>query len=98
MVFAAGVSVSALAVLTGQATVGSNTFTTGSVSIVTDHPSTAVVNFTGMMPGDSVGANPLVVSNNGAAQLRYAVSSVATNTDTKALKDALTLTIKTIDV
>jgi hypothetical protein len=50
------------------------------------------------MPGDSVGANPLVLTNGGSAQLRYAIASTATNTDTLGLKDALTLTIKTIDV
>src|SRR5205814_4429026 len=65
--------------------------------ISTDHPASAIVSFSGMMPGDSVGANPLVVTNDGGSQLRYAASSVATNTDTKGLKDALTLTIKTID-
>jgi len=96
--FAAGLAQGALAVLTSQATVGSNAFTTGSISISTDHPSTAVVTLTGMLPGDSVGANPLVVTNDGASQLRYAISSVATNADSKGLKDALTLTIKTIDV
>src|SRR5204863_8505364 len=51
----------------------------------------------GIMPGDSVGPNALVVSNDGSAELRYAISSAATNTDSLALKDALTLTVKTID-
>jgi hypothetical protein len=98
LMFVSGVVGSTVALLTSTATVGSNTFTSGSVIIGTDHPSTAIVSFSGMVPGDSVGANPLVVSNTGSAQLRYAISSVATNTDTLALKDALTLTIKTIDV
>jgi len=98
LMFASGVVGSTLAIMTSTATVGSNTFTSGSVIIATDHPSTAIVSFSGMVPGDSVGANPLVVSNTGSVQLRYAISSVATNTDTLALKDALTLTIKTIDV
>src|SRR5438477_110393 len=66
--------------------------------VSTDHRSTAIVSCSGMMPGESVGANPLVVSNTGTAQLRYAVSSAATNADALGLKDALTLTIKTIDV
>jgi hypothetical protein len=39
-----------------------------------------------------------VVSNGGSLGLRYAISSSATNTDTKGLKDQLVLTIKTIDV
>src|SRR5712691_8284497 len=98
LMFASGVTGSALAIMTSTATVGSNTFTSGSVIITTDHPSTAIVSFSGMVPGDSVGANALVVSNTGSVQLRYAVSSVATNTDALGLKDALTLTIKTIDV
>lgn len=96
--FAGLVTTGTLAVMTSQATVDNNAFTSGSVTLSTDHPSTAIVSYSGMMPGDSVGANPLVVTNSGSAQLRYAVSSVATNTDTLALKDALTLTIKTIDV
>ncbi|MDP9336278.1 MAG: hypothetical protein M3Q30_23600 [Actinomycetota bacterium] len=98
LMFAAGVTGSALAIMTSTATVGSNTFTSGTVIISTDHPSTAIVSFSGMMPGDSVGANALVVSNTGSAQLRYAISSSATNADTLGLKDALTLTVKTIDV
>jgi predicted ribosomally synthesized peptide with SipW-like signal peptide len=98
LMFAAGVVGSTLALMTSTATVGSNTFTSGSVIIATDHPSTAIVSFSGMVPGDSVGANALVVSNTGSVQLRYALSSSATNTDTLALKDALTLTVKTIDV
>jgi hypothetical protein len=96
--FAATVTWSALAIMTSSTTVDGNTFTSGSVVISTDHPSTAIVSFSGMMPGDSVGANPLVVTNNGTAQLRYAISSSATNTDGLALKDSLTLAIKTIDV
>jgi hypothetical protein len=98
LAFAAAVTGSVLAIMTSSATVDGNTFTSGSVVITTDHPSTAIVSFSGMMPGDSVGANPLVVTNGGTAQLRYAISSVATNTDTLGLKDSLTLTIKTIDV
>jgi hypothetical protein len=51
------------------------------------------VTFTAMAPGDAVAA-PLLVSNDGSFALRYAVSSVATNVDTKGLKDQLVLTIK----
>ena len=50
-----------------------------------------------MAPGDSV-TNSLVVSNSGSLEFRYAISSSATNADALALKDALVLTIKTIDV
>lgn len=40
----------------------------------------------------------LVVSNAGTLELRYALSSSATNADTKALKDQLVLIVKTVDV
>ena len=83
-----------LALFTSTATVPSNTFTTGTVIITTDHPATAIVSFSNMAPGDPV-TNPLLVSNTGTLALRYAVSSVATNVDAKGLKDQLVLTIKT---
>ena len=88
--------VAGLALFTDSASVGSNTFSTSSIDIATS-PTSALVTFSGMVPGDAV-TNPLVVSNNGTMQLRYASSSSATNADALALKDALTLTIKTIDV
>jgi spore coat-associated protein N len=83
-----------LALFTSTATVPSNTFTTGTVIITTDHPATAIVSFSAMAPGDQV-TNPLLVSNTGTMALRYAVSSVATNADAKGLRDQLVLTIKT---
>lgn len=82
-----------LAIFTAQATVPSNTFTAGTVSITTDHTASAVVTFGNMAPGDQI-TNPLLVTNNGSLALRYAISSVATNADTKGLKDQLVLTIK----
>ena len=85
-----------LAVFTDQAAVDANTFTTGTVDISTS-PTTAVVTYSNMAPGDST-TQSLVVTNAGTLQLRYALSSSATNTDAKGLKDQLTLTIKTIDV
>ncbi|MGB2694962.1 MAG: TasA family protein [Dehalococcoidia bacterium] len=85
-----------LSLFTDQATVGANTFSTGSVDLTTA-PTTALITFSGMVPGDAV-TNSLVVSNAGTLQFRYAISSSATNADALALKDALTLTIKTIDV
>jgi predicted ribosomally synthesized peptide with SipW-like signal peptide len=81
-----------LALFTSSATVPANTFSTGSVSISTN-PTTALVTFTAMAPGDQVTA-PITVSNDGTLGLRYAISSVATNVDTKALRDQLVLTIK----
>lgn len=87
---------SSLAVFTDSASVGSNTFSAGTVDISTS-PTSALVTYSGMAPGDLV-TNPLVVTNAGSLQLRYAISSSATNPDSKGLKDQLTLTIKTIDV
>ncbi|MBA2382021.1 MAG: hypothetical protein H0V73_07915 [Chloroflexi bacterium] len=81
-----------LALFTSTATVPANTFSTGSVSISTN-PTTAMVTFSTMAPGDQVTA-PITVSNNGTLDLRYAISSVATNADAKGLKDQLILTVK----
>lgn len=54
------------------------------------------VTLTGMMPGDSL-TQSVVLHNEGAAQLLYAVSSATTDPDDKSLRDVLTVTIKTID-
>jgi spore coat-associated protein N len=83
-----------LALFTSQAVVSSNTFTAGTVILTTDHPSTAIISFSNMAPGDQV-TNPLLVSNTGTLALRYAVSSVATDVDTKGMKDQVVLTVKT---
>ena len=45
-----------------------------------------------VMPGDS-GQQTVTVANTGTGALRYAMSSVATNTDDKGLASQLTLTI-----
>lgn len=87
-----GVGAVSLALFTSTATVPANTFSTGTV-IITTSPSSALIAFANMAPGDQVTA-PITVSNGGSMDLRYAISSVATNTDLKALKDQLVLTIK----
>lgn len=84
------------AIFTDSDDIDANTFTVGSVSLSTS-PTTALVTYSTMLPGD-VTTQPLVVSNDGTLALRYAVSSSATNADSKGLKDQLVLTIKTIDV
>jgi hypothetical protein len=67
-------------------------FTTGSIDIsVAPKPVTAAV--TGMMPGDAVTA-PLTVTNAGSADLRYAMTTVATN----PLGQQLDLEVRTEDV
>jgi spore coat-associated protein N len=85
-----------LALFTDQETVA-GTFSTGSI-VLDDVKIDALTLSTGaMMPGDSV-TDDVVVENDGTAQLRYAVSTASTNPDAKALRDVLTLTVKTIDV
>jgi hypothetical protein len=99
LVFAAIITVASiaggaisLALFTSTATVPANTFSTGSV-VISTNPTTALVTFAAMAPGDAVTA-PLTVTNGGTLDLRYAISSVATNADAKGLKDQLALTIK----
>lgn len=84
------------AIFTDTASIGSNTFSTGTVDISTS-PTSAIVTYSAMAPGDLT-TQSLTVTNAGTLQLRYAISGSATNADAKALKDQLTLTIKTIDV
>lgn len=78
-----------LAVFTSTASVGSNTFSTGSVSLTTA-PTTALVTLTAMAPGDQVTA-PITVTNAGTLDLRYAITSTTTET---TLAAQLSLTIK----
>lgn len=80
------------ALFTSTATVDSNTFTTGTV-ILNTNPTSTLVTFSNMAPGDQVTA-PITVTNNGTLQLRYAVTSVATNADNKNLRSQLVLTVK----
>ena len=46
-----------------------------------------------MLPGDRT-IQPLTITNAGAAEFRYAMSTVADNLDTKNLRDQLSLTIR----
>jgi predicted ribosomally synthesized peptide with SipW-like signal peptide len=84
-----------LALFTSQADVTSNTFATGTI-VISTNPTSALISFDNMLPGDSVTA-PLTVSNTGTGQLRYAMTSASTNSDNKALRDQLTLTVKSKD-
>jgi hypothetical protein len=80
------------ALFTNTATVSANAFISGTVEITTS-PSTAAVTLSNMAPGDQTTA-PILVTNVGTQAMRYAVTSVATNTDSKGLMSALVLTIK----
>lgn len=87
--FATLLSLSVLALFTDSASVGSNTFGTGTVDISTS-PTSALVAFSDMAPGDQVTA-PITVSNDGSLELRYAVTSTTTD---NTLAAQLDLTIK----
>jgi len=92
---ASAVAVSgSLAIFTSAPTVGGNAFTTGTV-VLGVNPTTALLTSANMMPGDTV-AGSLVVTNSGTGQLRYAMTSASTNTDTKGLMNQISLTIKTL--
>jgi predicted ribosomally synthesized peptide with SipW-like signal peptide len=85
-----------LALFTDQETVAA-TFGTGSIVLDDVKIDALTLTTAAMMPGDSV-TDDVVVENDGTAQLRYAMSTSSTNADAKALRDVLTLTVKTIDV
>ena len=75
----------------------SSSFTTGTIILDDVKIDALVLTTSALMPGDNV-TDDVVVENDGTAQLRYAMSTSSTNSDSKALRDALTLTVKTIDV
>lgn len=85
-----------LALFTDQETVTAD-FTTGTIDIDGVKIDALVLTTSALMPGDTV-TDDVVVQNNGTAQLRYSMITSSTNADSKALRDALTLTIKTIDL
>ncbi len=76
------------AIFTDSDAVGSNTFTSGTV-ILSTSPTSAVVSFSDMAPGD-VDNGQMTVSNDGSPQLRYAVTS-GTTEDTLAAQLDLTI-------
>jgi Camelysin metallo-endopeptidase len=89
-----GAGALSLALFTSTAAVSNNAFTAGTV-VIGAAPATAALTATNMMPGDVVNGQ-ITVSNTGTAQLRYAMSSASTNADLKALRDQLTLSVKTL--
>lgn len=84
-----------LALFTSTATIGGNTFTAGTI-VIGLSPASALITFSGMLPGDST-TGTLTVTSSGTSQLRYAMTTAATNADAKALRDQMTLVIKTKD-
>ena len=96
LAFAGAVSAGTLALFTDQAAVGANLFSTSTIDI-TATPASAIVSLSAMVPGDSVTDDVVDTHAAGSAAMRYAISSTATNADAKGLKDALTLTVRTVD-
>ena len=84
-----------LAIFTSTATTSGNAFTVGTI-VIGVNPTTALITFAGMLPGDTT-TGTLTVSSTGDSTLRYAMTTSATNTDLKAVRDQLTLVIKTKD-
>ena len=84
-----------LAVFSDQETVA-GTFSSGSIILDDVKIDALTLSMAGMLPGDSV-TDDVVVENDGAVQLRYAVSTSSTDPDGKGLRGVLTLTVKTID-
>jgi hypothetical protein len=78
------------AVFSDTQAIAGNTFSTGSVDISAS-PTSALVTFTGMSPGDKVTA-PLTVSNAGSMDFRYAMSTSITGST--VLSNGLELQIK----
>ena len=88
--FATVLTVSVQALFTDTQSVPANTFTSGTIDISTT-PTTALVTFATMAPGDEV-TNPITVSNAGTLDLRYAITATTTE---NVLAAQLDLTIKT---
>jgi hypothetical protein len=78
------------AIFSDSVAVASNAFSTGNVDI-SSSPTSALVSFSGMAPGDKVTA-PITIANAGTLQLRYAMTTSISGSTT--LSDGLTLTVK----
>jgi predicted ribosomally synthesized peptide with SipW-like signal peptide len=92
-VVGASLGVASNAIFTDSADVDANVFSTGTLDISTN-PTTALVTYSDMAPGDSTGGQSLTVTNAGTLDLRYAVTMTADNTDTLGLYAELDLTIR----
>ena len=90
-----GTTAYTFALFTDVAASGANDFTTATIDIALS-PASAVLTASAMMPGDTTNGT-LTVQNNGTGTLRYAMTTAATNADTKGLRDQLTLVVKTKD-
>lgn len=84
-----------LALFTDQDSVEA-TFASGTIDLDGTRIDALSLSVPAMMPGDSV-TDDVVVHNVGSADLRFAVTTASTNVDGLALRDVLTLTVKTVD-
>ena len=69
-----------------------NTIGTGNIAL-DDAPDSAFLTVANMIPGDST-IQPLTITNAGAGELRYSMTTAADNVDTKNLRDQLQLTLR----
>ena len=95
-VVSVGAGTYTLALFTSSVTNGSNAFTVGTL-VIGVSPSSALMTFSGMLPGDATPPASLTVSNSGDTTLRYAMTTAATDPDAKDLRDQMTLVIRTKD-
>ena len=84
-----------LALFTDSAASAGNAFVVGTLAIGVS-PTSALITLSGMVPGDST-TGTLTVSSTGNSTLRYAMTTATTNPDGKALRDQMTLVVKTKD-
>jgi hypothetical protein len=94
LISATGATMS-LALFTDSASANGNIFSTGTVHIGIN-PAATIFTAPLMMPGDTVNGS-IVVTNTGTAQMRYAISGSATNTDSKGLASQITVTLRQPD-
>jgi predicted ribosomally synthesized peptide with SipW-like signal peptide len=87
-----GATMVSLALFTDDTTVDNNAFTTGTISLAAS-PASALFSLSAMMPGDET-YGQLTLTNDGSAQLRYAMTASATDPDSLALADAVSLEIR----
>jgi hypothetical protein len=80
-----------LAVFARQAAVD-QTFSVGTISLGVA-PAGTLITFNGMVPGNQV-EGALTIQNDGTGDLRYAMTTVATDPDSKHLRDALQLQVE----
>jgi len=80
VVTSVGGAAMSLALFTDSDPVTGNTFSTGTIVLSTS-PTSALVTYSNMFPGDSTGGQALTVSNTGTGTLRYSMTSTEVDPD-----------------